>query len=107
MPKTKIRIPILLIRFSPINFSKSGLFSLKDSNHDLLGGMGFKGLVTGKGFGTEIGLETVSATIVFGGAVIGFCSIGLTISGATFGVGFTSSLGLVPRFSSDDISFFS
>ena len=37
IPKTRIKTPILLIKFSPINFSKSGFFSLKFSIQDFLG----------------------------------------------------------------------
>tara|TARA_R110002072_G_scaffold36330_2_gene107128 strand:+ start:319 stop:600 length:282 start_codon:yes stop_codon:yes gene_type:complete len=36
IPKTSIKTPTLLIKFSPINFSKSGFFSLKFVIQDFL-----------------------------------------------------------------------
>jgi hypothetical protein len=49
MPSTSIRIPILLMRFSPINFSRSGFCCLNVVHHDFLGGFGAQGFVAGLG----------------------------------------------------------
>jgi hypothetical protein len=69
MPNTKIAIPILFTKFSPMNFSRSGFFSIKDfSFFVFLGGVNIGGLLNpvGTDFGinaaNEVGL-TVATTL--------------------------------------------
>src|SRR5215218_5562383 len=97
MPSTRMAIPILLMRFSPMNFSMSGLFFKKFSQKEGSGSAGTEGLAdvatnSGSRASSSSGISDFSTDLTDSGREASNSSIdgkagfsGMTGSGATRG----------------------